>query len=415
MVAVWFCAPGLTQAAELTAEQAEICGLVGARGLECFVWYDTSIAMTEYEQVMVTDGPTSDLAFAPFFLMPRYQAAIGQPGFAFQSITEWLEATAGNEFELWDNPTGGLHLTASQIAADPLPAGEDVEPADALAIANPDIRGDALIETARLLARAGETARAGAMFARAIDIALKTADSEMWHRDRHLQTLFAMWAKTGPAINAMEAAGELSGVDSAFARLSIVEGLALTGDANATANAARALPGWLPLMGEIAVAEAYRRQGHNAEAKTTLDGVVQALVDEDGPARRAETYRRLAQGYALLGETITAERLMMADVAQRQLHEGLMWTDIAPMIACHDLLMALRLVTEAGAGSAAVVDVLIAASASGGGRAAYQFALDQPDVLNRALYLLATAIGLRHGTLADDPGLPCATVTVIGR
>ena len=35
--------------------------------------------------------------------------------------------------------------------------------------------------------------------------------------------------------------------------------------------------------------------------------------------------------------------------------------------------------------------------------------------LDRALYLLAAAISLRHGTLADAPGLPCATVTVVDR
>ena len=101
---------------------------------------------------------------------------------------------------------------------------------------------------------------------------------------------------------------------------------------------------------------------------------------------------------------------MLADLGTRQLREGLAWTDIAPMIACYDLDMALEL---AGVDPMAVADVLVAAAASGAGQAAYTFAANQAQDFDRTLYLLATVIGLRHAKLAADPSLPCATVTVI--
>ena len=400
--------PALAQS-ELSAEQ----------GLECFVWLDVDAAMAEYEQVLVTEAPTSDLAFAPFFLMPRYQSAIGQPGFAFLAITEWLGATAGNEYELWGNPTGGLHLTSSQLVTDPLPADDETEPPDALAIKDVEIGGDALIVAARLLTRSGEKARAGALFARALDIARETTEGSMWQRARYLESLFAMWAASGLGVNAAEAARDLDTADGALARLAIAEGLALTGDVTATTDAAGNLSGSLPLMGELTIAEAWRRHGETEQARATLDHAAQALDTGSSATRMPETYRRLAQGYALVGETALAQRLMLASVTERRLRDGLAWTDITPMIACHDLDMALGLVAEGAGGSGqsdpmAVVDVLIAAAASGAGKAAYTFAMNQPELVNRTLYLLATAIGLRHGKLAADPALPCATVTVVG-
>jgi len=400
-----------TADAQLSPEDAEICREVGAQGLECFVWLDANAAMADYEKMMVTNPPETDIAFAPFFLMPRYQAAIGQPGFAFAAITEWLKATASNEYELWGNPSAGLYVTAAELTTDPLPSAIDTEPPQGIGIEDPDIRGDAMIAAGRLLARAGEIARANAIFTLALDIARETAQGDMWQRAGHVERLFAMWAASGLAVNANEAARNLAPVDSALARLAVVEGLALTADAEATAAAAQALPGWLPLLGEMAVAEAWRRQGQTDAARATLDRAAQELENAGGEARTDETYRRLAQGYALLGDTARAGELLVADPQNKRLRDGLAWTDIAPMVACHDLAAGLEL---AGDDPVAIADVLTAAAASGQGEAAHGFATGRSDTFERALYLVATVIGLRHARLVDDPDLPCASVTVVG-
>jgi hypothetical protein len=337
--------------------------------------------------------------------MPRYQAAVGQPGAAFVAITDWLEATASNEYELWGNPSEGLYVTAAELAADPLPAGSDIEAPDALAIVDPEIRLDAMIVAARLLAASGETSRADALFRRAAGDMGDAVD-----RTR----VFAMWAAAGFALPAAEAAAGLEPESGTRARLAIAEGLAFTGNVAATEAAVANLQDWLAARGDMALAEAYRRAGQADRARASLDRAGAAL-QADGKAA-PEAWRRLAQGYALLGETQAARQAMLIDANGRDLREGLAWRDIAPMVACHDLPFALGLLDQGGGerDPTAVVDVLVAAAASGDGQNAHIFASGQTDSFKRVLYLLATVIGLRHAKLADDPALPCATVSVIG-
>ena len=421
VLAVWLsAAPVPTHAQEtdadtLTGGQFVLCQGVAVSGLACRVWIDFNESLLAYQDELAAGGNLTPDAFAPFFLMPRFQSAVGQPDAAFQSIADWLVETEGDAYALWGNPTEGLYRSSSWLSTDPLRAGEMAALPDALAISDLEIRADALIVTARILAANGDEERARAMFTLAWDIVHNDMEGDLWERTRQLGSLFAMWAAAGYGDDAEEAAAQLAETEAAFARLAMVEGVAATGDDAKTATLAERLPGWLPLLGQISLAEAYRRNGDREQARATLDAAAEALESGEGAARNPAAHLRLAQGYAMLGDTAAARTVLDSYDAGPHLAGGLARPDIAPLVACHDMGQALRLISEDANGRPDpmdVVDILVAASASGAGDDAYAVAAAQQHAFTRSLYLLAVSIGLKHGALSAFPDTPCSTVSI---
>lgn len=421
VLAAWLgAAPALTHAQEtdadsLTGGQFVLCQGVAVSGLACRVWIDFNESLIAYQDELSAGGNLMPDAFAPFFLMPRFQSAVGQPDAAFQSIADWLRETESDAYALWGNPTDGLYRSSSWLSTDPLRAGETATLPDALAINDLEIRTDALIVTARILAGNGDDESARAMFALAWDIVHDDMEGDLWERTRQLGSLFAMWAVAGYSDDAEEAAARLSETDAAFARLAMVEGAAATGDHAMTASLAERLPGWLPLLGQISLAEAFRRQGDDGRARATLDAAAEALASGGGAANNPAAHLRLAQGYAMLGDIAAARAALESYDAGPHLDGGLARPDIAPLVACHDMDLALRMISEDANGRPDpmdVVNILVAASASGAGDEAYAVAVAQPQAFTRSLYMLAVSIGLKHGDLSAFPGIPCSTVSI---
>ncbi len=418
---VWLAtAPASTQAQEtgadsLTGGQFVLCQGVEVSGLACRVWIDFNESLLAYQDELAAGGNLTSEAFAPFFLMPRFQSAVGQPDAAFQSIAGWLQETEGDAYALWGNPTDGLYRSSSWLSTDPLSADDTAALPDALAISDLEIRTDALIVSARMLAQTGDDERARAMFALAWDIVHNDMEGDMWERTRQLGSLFAMWAAAGYSDDAEVAAASLTETDAAFARLAMVEGIAAAGDHDMTATLADDLPGWLPLLGRISLADAYRRQGDEARARAILRAAAEALENGDGAAGNPAAHLRLAQGYAMLGDTAAARAALESYDAGPHLDGGLARPDIAPLIACHDVGLALRLISDDANGRPDpmdVVNILVAASASGDGADAYTIATAQQHAFTRSLYLLAVSIGLKHEALSRFPGVPCSTVSI---
>lgn len=404
-----------TDADSLTGGQFVLCQGVEVNGLACRVWIDFNESLRDYQDELAAGGNLTPDAFAPFFLMPRFQSAVGQSDAAFQSIAGWLQETEGDAYALWGNPTDGLYRSSSWLSTDPLSNDETAALPDALSIDDLEIRTDALIVTARILAANGDDERARAMFALAWDIVHNDMEGDMWERTRQLGSLFAMWAAAGYSDDAGEAAASLSETDAAFARLAMVEGVAATGDHAMTATLAERLPGWLPLLGQISLAEAYRRQGDEIQARATLDEAAAALESGKGAAGNPAVHLRLAQGYAMLGDTAAAGATLESYDAGPHLDGGLARPDIAPLVGCHDLGQALRLISEDANGRPDpmdVVNVLVAASASGAGADAYTLANAQQHAFTRSLYLLAVSIGLKHAALSAFPDTPCSTISI---
>ncbi|MEM7123744.1 MAG: hypothetical protein AAF563_20880 [Pseudomonadota bacterium] len=421
VLAAWLSvAPAPTHAEEtdadtLTGGQFVLCQGVAVSGLACRVWIDFNESLLAYQDELAAGGNLTPDAFAPFFLMPRFQSAVGQPDAAFQSIADWLGETEGDAYALWGNPTEGLYRSSSWLSTDPLHADETAVLPDVLAINDLEVRADALIVTARMLAANGDEERARAMFALAWDIVHNDMEGDLWERTRQLGSLFAMWAAAGFGDDAEEAAARLSETDAAFARLAMVEGAAATGDHTMTMALAERLPGWLPLLGQISLAEAYRRQGDEAQARATLDAAADAMENGDGAARNPAAHLRLAQGYAMLGDMAAARAALESYDAGPHLEGGLARPDIAPLVACHDMGQALRLISEDANGRPDpmdVVNILVAASASGAGDEAYAVAAAQQHAFTRSLYLLAISIGLKHRELSAFRGTPCSTVSI---
>ena len=399
----------------ITAGEFVLCQGVRASGLACRVWLDFNANLAIYQEELATGGNVSSNAFAAFFMMPRFQAAVGQPGAAFQSITEWLRAAANDEYALWGNPTDGLYQSSSSLATDLLSVDGPADMPDAMAIDDPAVRTDALIVAGRLFAEAGEDQRSRAMFALAWDIVRQKLDGDMWRRAQQLRPLFAMWASADFVEQANAAAAALDPVDSGLARLAMAEGLAAAGEIEATAAIADDLPGWLPVLGKMALAESYRRQGQDSRAHDILDEAAGELDAGVGAARTSMAYLRLAQGYAMLGDITTASSAMLRDIGSSRLLDNLARPDVAPIVACHDMNLALQLISDVADGQPEpqdVVAILIAASGSGSGQAAYDLATAQQDAFTRSLYLLAVAIGLKHRDLSPFPAIPCTAVSL---
>ena len=278
------------------------------------------------------------------------------------------------------------------------------------------------------LAEAAEAEKASELFAAAADDVLTscaTFEYFCWAGlDR--RNLFRAWGASGMANDALLRAADLDAFGSEEALVAIAEGLGLAGDADTVARligmSGRVWHDAAPADGigdadialdagrdhyrlrmALALAEAHRRSGGVTAAMAVLEeahdalGLPQGLFDV--------TNRSLvARAYILLGD-VERGRLMVEDSEQT-----VNWLVVAPSLACHDLALALELPPRRyGYGDrnpVVTAETLLAAAASGQGEDAYAFALAEPKLSLRLLYLMASATGLHLATAGPqaDPG-----------
>ena len=339
----------------------------------------------------------------PLMFYPRLVAAEGWPEKAISAAIPFLP----------DDPTilanwrfsgmfGDLRRTLRATANDPLPP-LSAETLESLNDADLERAGPwAMVLAARAWAAAGDETRARATFLAAAQASLDMASSVPGRLGKIDEMIFVQWAAAGFSDDALAFVAEWSEVDAAYAALSVAEGVALTGDIEATRSMVRSLRGVLPLLGGLVVAEAERRAGDPDASHATLDATVAALEEQRSSWLLSKSRVRLAQAYAALGDFEA-----MREAAGWSGREGFAyydyWPDIAPFVACHDLNLALELLVPperttqfdfAEPEPWHAADVLLSAAASGQGEAAYAVARDTPNPGNRTLLMMAVLTGL---------------------
>ena len=236
-----------------------------------------------------------------------------------------------------------------------------------------------------------------------------------WSDARVLRSIgpyyFTPWAAAGFADDALQYAATLEQGAEAWAMVYIADGLAMRGDIDATKRVIKGMPGDFPMLGQIALAEAYRQAGDSTTALTLLDEAAYEFEFLTVGLRDWKAQRRLAIGYALLGDLEAAE-YAMARAAYAEDMFDYYWRAVAPVVACYDFHKALGLITDRSGyrNQEATVEILVAAAASGHGEAAYEFAKEEDRLIRRLSYLGAVAIGLRHAEDAAPDAIPCATL-----
>jgi hypothetical protein len=175
----------------------------------------------------------------------------------------------------------------------------------------------------------------------------------------------------------------------------------------------------MPILGKAAIAEAYRQSGDPQTALSLLDQTAHDIEVAPAGLRSWRVLRRLAIGYALLGDLEMAEYMMIQTVHDPSMLDN-NWRAVAPAVACHDVGLALDLIADRVRANSepyrnpeATVEVLIAAAASGHGATAYSFAAAEENLTERLLYLLAVRIGLLRAAEVPPDAIPCSTLNAI--
>jgi hypothetical protein len=199
----------------------------------------------------------------------------------------------------------------------------------------------------------------------------------------------------------------------------VIEGIAMTGDVEATLEAAASLNGALQIVAGLAVAEAERRAGDPEAALDRLDAISATLENES--RWLAYEYRmRFVQGYALLGDFDAMHEAAGAAGSDSYAYHAF-WPRVAPFVACHDLGLAIALVTrpvpdfgDLGPPDAwDMVDILVAAARTGQGEEAYAVARSAYRDVDRTLLLMAVLTGLLQAQSAAPNPAPCATMVAL--
>jgi hypothetical protein len=207
-------------------------------------------------------------------------------------------------------------------------------------------------------------------------------------------------------------------VSAAWARFGIAEGLAYRGDIEGVTAQIALLPGDMPIVGKVILAEAFRRSGDSATARQLLDEVRIELPELSSGLRNNTIIERLAAGFAILGD-LEAVTEILGEFDSVGFHRDTAWYRVAPLLACHGLTQALEAVGQSGSAENdkahlpwLVADVLVAAAASGHADEAYAFA-STADSRERATWLLAVLIGLGQEQLVTGDPAPCPTLSTL--
>lgn len=232
------------------------------------------------------------------------------------------------------------------------------------------------------------------------------------------RVVFANWASASFEQDAIAFLPELSPVSAAWARFGIAEGLAYRGDIEGVTAQIALLPGDMPIVGKVILAEAFRRSGDSATARQLLDEVRIELPELSSGLRNNTIIERLAAGFAILGD-LEAVTEILGEFDSVGFHRDTAWYRVAPLLACHGLTQALEAVGQSGSAENdkahlpwLVADVLVAAAASGHADEAYAFA-STADSRERATWLLAVLIGLGQEQLVTGDPAPCPTLSTL--
>ena len=281
-----------------------------------------------------------------------------------------------------------------------------------------DAVGDwALIMLASALAANGEHAKANTVFRMAADHVAESGFELGWDYVPVSRSLgpyyFTPWATAGLEQEALDYIATFSAASRAWAMVYIADGLAMRGDVEAIRRLIEDMPGEFPVLGKLSLAEAYRRTGDDDTALKLLDEAAHALEFVSPGLRDWKSQRRLAIGYALLGEQESAAYALHR-LGNAPSFSDYHWRFVVPAIACHNVHEALGFITDKQGyrDLPATVEILISAAVSGQGEAAYRIAKDENHLVRRLTYLMAVLVGLRQAEDVPTSAIPCSTVSI---
>jgi hypothetical protein len=249
--------------------------------------------------------------------------------------------------------------------------------------------------------------------------------------EEHLTLELLRRAASQGAPGAFRIMGELGFIDEAlgiadasepdlidYMRFDLAEGVAMTGNVAMVEEVIAKLDWALSPLGHLALAEAYRQAGNSEAARQMLDNMPETLDGLPGSGWHSIILMRKARGYAVLGDIETTMAIMeeVTNHGEQPNH----WTSITPFIACYDFELALELLRKSELRfaygdntplmDAELIEVLVAASASGHGEAAYAYVGNNPNLLDRTIGLMAITIGLLQDFHTPDDTVPCSTL-----
>lgn len=382
--------------------------------LVCRVLVELEHEFEIYSQGLIEAEWLWPLDWEPLFLGQRILVGSGQVVRAFESSADYharpgLE-TPSHALLGTFSPAEVLSRIELVSSYDPVPRVSDDEIDALFAREFGGNQAWAKLMTARILAANGLSERANTLFA-SLDTGRYTTRAPI------ASPLHVLWASAGEADAAIAGASALFPVTRGFVELSIAEGLALRGDIDGVQTLINGLPGDLPVLGILPLAEAYRRTGDSQRAKELLDKAGDALSELNAGLRGRGSDIRLAQGYAILGESEAAISTLAPYM--NEYDRSYVSDYIAPLIACHDLERALSLIArERFDGTidylaSQVAELLISAAASGNGEQAFSFAQQEESLVDRTHFLMAVVIGLAQKFNLPDGSPACATRTFL--
>ncbi|MGY8995870.1 MAG: hypothetical protein ACKVH7_05450 [Alphaproteobacteria bacterium] len=378
--------------------------------LICNVLADMMRELEAYSEALARITPSGTHQFDPLFLSERLMAANGQLSRAILSSEDFHDHLNYEVSKLGLSSLAYLSEVEWDIVTDPQPRADPEEIEELLNFDYENLSSSMQIAVAKALVGTEHDQTATMLYERA-------AEFRIGIRARHTDPIYTVWAASGQVAAALDHANELTGTHNAFALLGIVEGVALSGDVAQVAALVEALPGDLPVLGELALAEAYRRSGDDSTARGILDAAQESIALKPAGIRGRRADVRLAQGYALLGDLETAIALV-GPYTERSM-STYFWGSIAPHIACHDLDRAIGLIAEKrfdGAShynQSSIVDVLVAGAASGHIEIAHAFAMQEEGLLKRTLYLVAVVTGIHQYLAVPMDAAPCWTLSFL--
>ncbi|MEM7123745.1 MAG: hypothetical protein AAF563_20885 [Pseudomonadota bacterium] len=371
--------------------------------LLCRVSNDLAITTEEFLEKVSEATTLRPYALKPFYLTPRYFAASGDLARAIEIVQDYrdqypTQTVSSSVFDV--DPVKEVRLYSINIATDPLPILDSINVPQAIQLAEQDADEWARIAAARSLATSDAIDQAREAFIMASDISQYPNMS-----------LLVPWAASGFADDALRYAAELSPIAESWSKLYLAEGLAMRGDIEGTRALVTELLGDMPMLGQPAIAEAYRRAGQPETALALLDETARAIETMSPGLREASFYRRIAIGYALLND-VEMTRYMMLRATYGTSFDRFSWQKVAPFIACHDLTIAIDLSGGSDALPRDVTELLIVASRSGLAEDAYLIAKSQENLVDRTLYLMAVTIGIIQAENVPPSDTPCSTLSI---
>ena len=393
--------------------------------LACSVAIETWRSLSAFMAAVQADEVSPYQTLGPLYFYPRLAAAQGDLGDAIDLVVKLDPDSAVPGLSSYANTKLDLLDTLSAIVVDPV-SPADVEELSALDPADLAKAGPwAMVSVARAFAAAGDESKARPLFLAAADAAFSDPGRDTGTAIRMFGSmqarLLAVWAAAGFADDALAYVADWAPVDRGYAALAIADGLAWTGDIEATRNLVESLEGAFPLVGGLAIAEAERRSGDAEAALDQLHATRQDMTELRQWLVR-QHHLRLAQSCALLGD-FTAMREAAGWAGTNSFSYYNFWPKVAPFVACHDLSLAIALLrvdtdmmaAEGNPMAWHLVDALVAAAASGHGEEAYAVARHTENDSDRTLLFMAVLAGLRQASELPSDAPACSALMLVAR